>query len=372
MIPVDDLARQYRDNDLSRRDFVRRALALGVSAAALGPLLQSLSTPVYAARPERVDTAPFTRGGPYKIGFSNSFSANVWRTEMIWQLRYEASLHPGDIKRAGDVIITDGQGDTSKQIADIEDLLVQNIDALLLIPNSPTALQPVIRKAVRQGVPVVVFNLAMGGSDWTSYVGTDAVKKGYAWAKWLSNTLHRRGNIVAISGIAGNGFVEETWTGAQQAWKGTGIKVLNRRYGNWEVSVGKSVAADVLAAFPHIDGVWADSGFATAPFVEALLAAKRPLVPMTADDYNGFLKLWARNRSTLQGYVLPEPTWESAIALKVALQALKGRSVAKNNYMQLTPITNANIAQKVHFNFPDTFFGDLGPLPASYAASHLK
>ena len=372
MSRFDELVRLYQDGHLSRHDFLRRALALGVGAATLGPILQALAAPANAAHVAMADTARFAHAGPYKIGFSNSFSANTWRTEMIWQLRYEASLHRADIKRDSDIIITDGQGDTSKQISDIENLLVQNIDALLVIPNSPTALIPVVHKAVNQGVPVIVFNITMGGHDWTTYVGTDAYMKGYLPAKWISDTLGGHGKIVAISGIAGVGYVLDTWRGAQAAWKGTNIQVLDRRYGNWELSRGKAVAADLLAAFPRIDGVWADSGLGAAPFVEAELTGKRPLVPITSDDYNGFLKLWSRHQSQLKAYALPEPTWESAIALKVALQVLHGQRVPKLYTLQVSPITNANLKQKVHFEFPDTFYGDLGPLPFSYAKAHMK
>ena len=42
----------------------------------------------------------------------------------------------------GDLIIVDGQGDITKQVNDIELLASQQVDAILCIPNSGTAVVP--------------------------------------------------------------------------------------------------------------------------------------------------------------------------------------------------------------------------------------
>ena len=66
---------------------------------------------------------------PFRIGFSNGFSGNTWRTECLYSVKKEASQH----KDLADFIIVDGQGDISKQVNDIENLVSQNVDAILCI-----------------------------------------------------------------------------------------------------------------------------------------------------------------------------------------------------------------------------------------------
>ena len=61
---------------------------------------------------------------------------------------------------------------------------------------------------------------------------------------------------------------------------------------NWEEDRAKIVMADLIAAYPQIDGVWCDGGQVATGAMKALLAANRPLVPVTGDDYNGILKLY--------------------------------------------------------------------------------
>ena len=235
-------------------------------------------------------TDQYKKAGPFKIGFSNISVVNSWRVQMVEELKYEASQHP----EITQLYITDAGGNVDKQIADIEDLVAKGIDALLVTPVSPTALVPTIEEVYKSGIPVIVFNSSLDGDQYTMFVGKDQVEFGYVGAKKLVEYLGGKGNIVAISGIAGNSITEDRWKGAQKAFEGTQIKVLGREFGDWALDKGKIAAENLLAAHPQIDGVWSDGGAMTQGAIEAFLAAGRKLVPMTGEDNNGFLKLWAK------------------------------------------------------------------------------
>ncbi|MBC6404844.1 MAG: substrate-binding domain-containing protein [Rhodospirillales bacterium] len=51
-------------------------------------------------------------------------------------------------------IVTDADGDPTKQISDIEDLIEQDIDLLVVNPTTADALDPILGRAMRRGVPV--------------------------------------------------------------------------------------------------------------------------------------------------------------------------------------------------------------------------
>jgi ribose transport system substrate-binding protein len=50
------------------------------------------------------------------------------------------------------LIITNAEGKTNKQISDVESLLVQGIQVLMISPQDTTALSPVIKQAMENGV----------------------------------------------------------------------------------------------------------------------------------------------------------------------------------------------------------------------------
>ncbi len=340
--------------------WTRRGLLGGAAAAVVAPLAAHAATDVIAAAKIDDEGGQVTgkkKAGPYRIGFSNGFSGNSWRAMCLAAIKAEAARH----KDIADLIIVDGQGDVAKQVNDIENLANQQVDAILVIANSGSAVASVLRRATQDGIVTVPFNLPVDGEAWTAYVGTDPTKKGHTLGEFLKNALGGTGKIVALGGLPGNSYTAAAWAGTQAAFKGSGIDVLAFKDASWEEDRAKVVMADLIAAYPRIDGIWADGGQDTAGACKALLAAGRPLVPATGDDYNGLLKLYRAEKPTQPKFdigIVSEPTWESVVALRTALTLLGGGSVAKRQILQPNLITAANYAQYIRPSLPDAVYVD--------------
>ncbi|HET9493614.1 MAG TPA: ABC transporter substrate-binding protein [Chloroflexia bacterium] len=306
---------------------------------------------------DMVDTSKFKKDGPYQIGFSNISVVNSWRVQMVRELEYEKTLHP----EISDLFITDAGGDINKQIADIEDLLARGVDALLVTPTSPEAIVPVVQKALDQGIPVIVFNSALAGNIETAFVGTDEVEFGYVISVWLMEQLNCEGNIIALDGIAGNSISEDRFKGLQNAINEcpdpAKVQILSREAADWARDKGKIATEKALAAYPDIDGVWSQGGAMTQGAMEAFQAANRPLVPMTGEDNNGFMKAWKELAPQgFKGIAASEPTWISAEALKLALDALAGKQIAKQTFIPVPTITDANLDEFVKPDLSDEYW----------------
>ena len=353
-------------SDKDRVVYTRRQ-ALGLGAAALGIPAVARIFPAFAADAisgatistagETVSGGRYKKKGPYRIGFSNGFSGNTWRTECLASIKKEA----GQQKELADLIVVDGQGDITKQVNDIESLISQNVDAILCIANSGSAVAPVLRDATKQGIVTVPFNLPVDGEAWTAYIGTDPEKKGFALGKWLRGAVGESAKIVALGGLPGNSYTASAWAGAKKALEGSNIQVLAFKDASWEEDKAKVVMADLIAAYPDIDGVWCDGSQDGAGAMKALLAAKKPLVPVTGDDYNGLLKLYieqAANYPKFKIGLLSEPTWESVMALRTALKVLHGEDVPKKQIIEPKLITAENYKSYVRPDLPDGVFVD--------------
>ena len=308
----------------------------------------------------KVDTSKFAKAGPYRICFSNGFSGNSWRAMMLQSLKNYAALHADLIK---DLIIVDGQNDVNKQVSDIESCIAQKVDAIMVIANSGTAVAPAIAKAVAAGIPVVPFNLGVGGNDYTAYTGTDDCARGTAAGKWLVDKLGTAGGgIIALGGIPGNSSTAAAWTCAQKEFVGTKVTVLAYKDANWQQDNAKVVCADLLNANPQIDGIWSDGSQDTTGCLQAFIAANRPLVPSTGDDYNGLFKLYLANKAAnpkLDIFTLSQPTYESKLALELVFAILTGSDQVYHNYLFAGgEITGANAAEKVKADLPDSVFVD--------------
>ncbi|MEK8107092.1 substrate-binding domain-containing protein [Micromonospora sp. M12] len=98
--------------------------------------------------PKLVDTAKFKKSGPHKICFSNAALNNPWRQVGFKTMQAEVEAQKSRIK---EFVHVDAEGKDQKQIADINDLLGKDCDALIVSPNTTATLTPAVEAACAAG-----------------------------------------------------------------------------------------------------------------------------------------------------------------------------------------------------------------------------
>ena len=76
------------------------------------------------------------------------------------------------------VITVDAKGDAATQVNQIQDLLAQNIDALIYIPAGATAASVPVKAARAAGVPVINIDRNADGAPGDTFIATDSVEFG--------------------------------------------------------------------------------------------------------------------------------------------------------------------------------------------------
>ncbi len=295
-----------------------------ITVAAVAMLaIAILAAPVFAQGAKAKKTG-------FVIGWSNAGMGDSWRMFLDANFRAEVAKHAEIAK----YFITNADEKPEKQIADIDDLITKGVDALIVYPTVGDAIVPAIERAYAKGIPVIVFGGTINTDRYTCLVTQDLKEFGKAQAAWLAKELGGKGQIVMLSGIAGNTTAEDRLAGAQEEFrKYPGIKILDHQYCDWSPPKAKSIMEAMMQAFPKIDGIWADSALMSWPALQALKEAKRPLVPSTGDQLNGYAKFLVENK--VRGYVFPITTKLSGEAVKIALKALLGEKVPKNYSIEI-------------------------------------
>lgn len=301
-----------------------------------------------------VDGSKYKKPGPYRVGLSNGFSGNAWRKMMMATLELEVKTRPDEIS---EYIVVDGQGDDAKQVNDIESLISQEVDILLIDPNSGTAVAPALKKAMDAGILVAVFDLEVVGEDYTFYVATNPVPAAEKFARFLAERIGKGGKIVALGGIPGNTYTAAGWAAAEPILKEAGIEVLAFKDAWWEEDRAKVIMSDLIAAYPQIDGVWCDGMQVCTGATKALMAANRPLVPVTGDDYNGILRIYDEMKDKEPKFdfiCITTATWQGALALRLALDMMRdGKSFPKRQIIEGIPVTKENYLDFYMKGMPD-------------------
>ena len=314
------------------------------SAIELNPAVQPVEgSKTQAYEPSKKET--------FVIGLSNISVVNTWRVQMMEEAKFEATQH-SEIK---EMIVTDAGGDASKQVSDIEDLLARGIDALLVAPGSEVALNGVLYKAHKSGIPVIIFSSDASPANYTVKILGDDKAFGTAGAEYLVKALNGKGNIIAIRGISGNSIDNDRWTGVEEVLKAhPDIKVIDTAFGDWAYDKGKQVCESLLTAHPDVNGIWSSGGAMTQACAEVLNENGLPQVPMTGEGNNGFLRIWQEMKLTS---VAPQyPTWFGQQAVIAALRVLKGQPVAQDYLLRPDPITVDDVAKFYRDDLNDSYW----------------
>lgn len=330
--------------------FIRLALVLA--------MLAGVSIAVFAGGSGE-KAGPKTSG--IVIGFSNAGMGDSWRQFLVANFNAEVAKHP-EIKQT---YITNADEKPEKQLADIDDLLVKKVDALIVYPTVADAIIPAIEKVYAKGIPVIVFGGNIATDKLTCSVEQDLLEFGRAQAKWLAEELKGKGKIVMLSGIAGNTTAEDRYAGAMEVFKQyPGIQILDHQYTDWSPPKAKTIMEAMIQAFPQVDGIWADSGLESWPALQALKEAGRPMVPTTGDQLNGYTKFLVANK--LRGYAYPMTTQLSGEAVKQALMAVKGQKVEKKVFIKITGYGPDQIQQLTKPELSDWWWIGDDQMPAQF------
>ncbi len=270
--------------------------------------------------------------GPFVIGVSNGFVGSEWRTQMLQDMQ-TANAEYMQAGLTKDLIVQSADVDVQGQIQQIHNLINRGVNAIIINPNSQTALSPVIKEAKDAGIVVISVDQAISSPDAINVV-IDQTEWARISMRWLAQQLHGQGNIIIINGIAGHPANEARYNGVKEILaQNPGIHVLNVVNANWDEATGQQKMATILASQPHIDGIWSQDGMAQGA-LQAVLAANLPKLPiMVGEARAGYLQLWAQVKKThpdFTSFGVVNPPGVGASGLRVAVDLLLGKKLKPN------------------------------------------
>ncbi|GAA3084724.1 ABC transporter substrate-binding protein [Streptosporangium carneum] len=346
----------------------RRAL---IAAAALGALLTTGAcnvdsggtTPSGAASSDPSGGTAGTAKA-LKVGWSTIYLAPSWMQQTLKMLEEDVARLKGEGKVASYETFN-ANGDTSQQIAQIQAMIQQKYDVILVDAGSSTALNPVLEQAVAQGITVANFD-SLVTSDKVIRVGTDQVEWGKMTAQWLADKLGGKGEIIAMNGPAGVAVSEERWKGAEEVFKKyPDIKISANVHSEYNLAPAAQAFASAYSAHPNITGVFSQGGALSAAALQTLVKQDKKLVPITGENYNGFLKMWADKRKEgFSSLSTAQPNYLSVIALEAAVAKIGGTAVPMDITVPLPKITDDNLDQYAKQDQPDDSY-PIQPIPQS-------
>lgn len=270
-------------------------------------------------------------GKGYVIGFSNSYNGNTYRQAMEGYLK-EAAEELQKTGEVSEVIFAESNQNNSTQVQQIENFILQGVDAIIIDPGSATALNGAIQEASEAGIPCIIINDGPVSSEaeLCYQINFDTIAQMGYLTEYVCEAIGGKGNIIELRGTAGSEFDNIAHEGVLKVLeKYPDIKVVAEIYTDWTGSKAQSELASVLPTLDKVDGVVTQGGDSYAA-VQAFQSAGLDLPIIGGDNRGYFLKWWANEAP--EGYdtvsVSSNP-WDGATGLYVAVDILDGMDVPK-------------------------------------------
>jgi len=292
--------------------FVRSTVAVAAVAVIVGACSSGSASPAASA------ASSSATGASYTIGVSNTLQGNGWREAMICSIKAQA-LASG---RVSSLTIDHRNTDAAGQLSDIRDLIAKGVNAIIVNPVSPDAVNAALKEAMDKGIVVVAVD--MGVTQAGAYLmANDQLNYGYLGAKWLFTQLNGKGNVIYMGGIAGASADTDRATGFKKALaEFPGIKVAKEVATGWDNAKAVQQISDILSSGIPFDGIWT-SGQDNV-IVDALKTAGHAYVPIVGADNAGFVKQLLTENG-LKGAAVTNPASVGGAGLALAIKILDGQ-----------------------------------------------
>lgn len=184
--------------------------------------------------------------------FTNQCAYCLKLAECIEQYAQEAGMT---------VIITQADGDVTKQISNMESMATQGASVISGIFGNAETGGPVIELCESKDITLVatltgLSNEADGYANYI-YLGSENFDGGYLQGKWLAEHLPEDGNIWYLDGVANDQQSIDRRAGLEQALKDAGhsAKIIASEYCESRMDLGLNTMETWLQAYPNIDCV---------------------------------------------------------------------------------------------------------------------
>ncbi|MBI9050905.1 MAG: substrate-binding domain-containing protein [Anaerolineaceae bacterium] len=301
--------------------------------AAEAPAVEEPAVEAAAEEVEQVEEVSEAAGktSDISIALLDGSNGNAWRAQM----ESEMSEYIDELKAAGVVskyTAYSANDDATTQSQQMSQLINGGeTDVILVNPVSATSLNPMIDKAIENGILVLGIDQVISHGGIVS-VTTDQAGWARIQAEHLVNELGGKGNIVIFNGIAGYPASDMRTAAYHEVLdQYPDITILKEVDHDWDEGKAKQLMLTMLSAYPQIDGILnqeCSPGIISA-YDEAGVALPKVI---SSDESINYLRLWsdynkANPDSKLNGIIVANPPGIGVTAIKVAVQLMAGNTL---------------------------------------------
>ena len=271
------------------------------------------------------------------IAFAQDTMANDFRKAQVYEVRDAVAKHSG-LK----FVFSDAKGKTALLISQINQFIDKKVDLIIIGTNDEAAVVPVVTKAYKSGIVVIVLDRGIQGRNYTSFITSDNLKIGAIGAKYIAKRLNGKGKVLLLEGLQkadvtqlrSKGFMDEMS-------KYKGISII-KRTGNYLRKDAIIEMEKLIKSDEKIDAIFSESDSMLSGARSALEhhAIKPSSIVTVGCDYTSEAQEAIRKGTQTGSVLFPLGGTKS---VEIAVQIFNGTKVPKNVLIPIKLVTKENV-----------------------------
>ncbi len=246
------------------------------------------------------------------------------------------------------LLVKTGAKETSidQQIAIIEELTAQKVDAIVIAPGSSTELIPALKKAQDANIPIVNIDNRLDAEMSQKYglanipfISVDNEKGAYLAAKFIVDKINKSTEAVIIEGIKGTTNGEARKRGAEKAFgENSNIKVVASETANWNIDEAYEVVSKMYENNPDISAIFCANDMMALGVIQYLdKKSKKDVLVAGFDALEEARK--AVTEGTLQVTIDQQAAEQGYQGVKAALDLIAGKQVSPELFIDVKVVS---------------------------------
>ncbi len=221
----------------------------------------------------------------YTLGYSQFWGTNPFLVTMANGAK-KASEEWAEKGVDLELIFTNGgDTDTTRQVADLEDLYAQGIEGLILFPGDSIVLAEPVKNIYNAAeIPVVITDIGLQSGSWDTFIITDNYAGGQAGADLMAEHVPEGAKVITFDHAPGNDNAQNRQRGFEDRAKELGLDVQEEKFLKLSLEEGRRLMEDTLVAIPDIKGVFFFNQVVAQGALAALEASGRDDVMLVSFD----------------------------------------------------------------------------------------
>jgi len=242
------------------------------------------------------------------------------------------------------VVTVDAKGDATTQVNQVQDLIAQNIDALIYIPAGATAAAVPVNAARAAGIPVINVDRQAEGAPGDTFIYGRSVAAAMELGKWVCEQTQGRGRAVMIHGQRGTTPEIDRTKGFTEGLASCGIVITQDQWTErWSADEGNTIAQNMLQRDSSVNIIVGQADGIALGAAQAVKLAKLPhkVWVVGFDGDVGGLK--AIQSGSLDATATQQTFTMGRMAVDAVIAILSGQPVARDQPTDARLTTRANV-----------------------------